>query len=62
MKKTILSLLMLLLVSLTAVADVTYSQELYEKAVNGDAEAQNSLGYCYDMGKGVAQDYSQAVY
>jgi len=59
MKKTILSLLMLLAASLTAVADVTYSQELYKKAINGDAEAQCNLGVCYENGNGVPQDYSK---
>ena len=27
-----------------------------------DAEAQNNLGYAYEKGQGVAQDYAQAVY
>ena len=41
----------------------------YEKAVEwyrksaeqGDADAQNNLGYCYYNGQGVAQDYEKAV-
>lgn len=32
------------------------------KANNGDAYAQYALGWCYQNGKGVSQDYSQAVY
>ena len=30
-------------------------------AEKGDAEAQLNLGYCYDMGKGVAEDKAEAV-
>ena len=31
-------------------------------AEKGDAEAQFRLGYRYDNGEGVAQDYAQAIY
>ena len=30
-------------------------------AEQGDAEAQSNLGYAYDTGRGVPQDYTQAV-
>ena len=33
-----------------------------QKAKQGDASAQASLGYMYSKGKGVKQDYTQAVY
>ena len=33
-----------------------------ERAEQGHADAQAYLGYCYDVGKGVTQDYAQAVY
>lgn len=36
-------------------------KSLHERAKQGDAEAQNQLGYCYAHGNGVAQDYSEAV-
>ena len=36
-------------------------QELTEKAVQGNADAQYSLGRCYLEGEGVEQDYKQAV-
>ena len=47
-----------------------YDQQQYTKAVpcftraaeQGHVEAQCNLGYCYEVGNGVAQDYSQAVY
>ena len=31
-------------------------------AEKGNAEAQFRLGYCYENGEGMAQDYTQAVY
>ena len=36
-------------------------QEVYRKAKNGDAEAQDYLGYAYNMGTGVEKDYDEAV-
>jgi len=37
--------------------------EQYQKAAEqGDAEAQYHLGYCYEYGKGIAKDETQAVY
>ena len=38
------------------------AKEWYDKAQQGDAEAQFYLGVCYYNGEGVNQDYSQAVY
>ena len=38
-----------------------YSPELVKKAEGGDAEAQTDLGACYYEGKGVTQDYKEAV-
>jgi hypothetical protein len=38
------------------------AEEYYKKALDGDAISQFNLGYCYDIGRGVAQDYSKAVY
>lgn len=65
MKKKILSLLLLLLVALPAIADVVkvpYSRELYEKAVMGDGEAMFQLSVCYMNGNGVAADYDKSDY
>jgi len=36
-------------------------QEYKASAEQGDAEAQFNLGWCYDDGRGVAKDYSEAV-
>ena len=54
----------LCLFSVVVYSDYTYSDFVRFKnlAEQGDASAQCSLGYCYDMGQGVEQDYSQAVY
>ena len=38
-----------------------YSPELVKKAEVGDATAQHDLGTCYYYGKGVPQDYKEAV-
>ena len=38
-----------------------YSESLLQKAKSGDAEAQYRLGICYDNGKGVKQDYKEAI-
>jgi tetratricopeptide (TPR) repeat protein len=35
--------------------------EYKARAEQGDAEAQFSLGFCYDDGRGVAKNYAQAV-
>ena len=40
----------------------TYNDALYREAQRGDTKAQDCLGVCYFSGKGVAQDYTQAVY
>jgi TPR repeat protein len=60
--KTILKAL-LLLVALTAVP--VFAQTDYEatkaRAEAGDAEAQTSLGVMYQNGRGVAQNYQEAV-
>ena len=39
----------------------TFSQELVQKAENGDPEAQYHLGACYDGGSGVGRDMAKAV-
>ena len=36
-------------------------QEYKASAEHGDAEAQFNLGYCFDDGRGVEKDYSQAA-
>ena len=40
---------------------VPYSGELVQKAESGDVVSQYHLGRSYDKGKGVAQDYKEAV-
>ena len=44
-----------------ALAQVTYSPELLQKAKNGDAEAQFNLGWCYGTGTGIQQDDKEAM-
>lgn len=41
---------------------LTYTPELYEQAMEGDAVAQNKLGYCYLVGAGVGEDAKKASY
>ena len=43
--------------------DFARAVPLFRKAAEqGDAQAQNNLGLCYDNGDGVAKDSQQAVY
>ena len=51
-------LLMSGMASAQTAADIA---EFRAKANAGDANAQHNLGYAYDIGKGVPQDYAQAV-
>ncbi len=39
----------------------TYSKELEGKAMNGDKLAMMELGYCYQSGSGIQQDYAKAM-
>ena len=62
MKKTILTIFFALLVAMASVADVTYSRDMEEKAIMGDAEAMYELSVCYMQGAGVAQDFEKSDY
>jgi len=65
MKRIILLAIVLLLtggLTTRVLAQIVYNDELVQKAKNGDAKAQNTLGWCYWAGKGVTQNYSSAVY
>ena len=62
MKKKLLSLLLMLVVAVAAMADVTYSQDMYEKAVMGDREAMYNLSLCYMQGMGIGQDFDKSDY
>jgi len=47
----------------TTTEEVDPIVEFYlENAKNGDASAQSHLGYLYDIGKEIPQDYEQAIY
>jgi len=61
MKKrfSILSLVIFMVV-LTSIAFAQNLIEIKEKAMQGDARAQNNLGLMYVKGEGVKQDLSQA--
>ncbi|MFN8922219.1 MAG: tetratricopeptide repeat protein, partial [Sphingobacteriia bacterium] len=54
-------LLGLLLLPLYSTAQDTL-QVLQQRAEQGDADAQHTLGRMYATGEGVLQDYKQAVY
>ncbi len=41
--------------------NVQIFQQCYEKAIQGEAEAQCDLGNCYRYGTGTEQDYSKAI-
>ena len=62
MKRTILSLFFALLVAVIAMADVTYSKALEEKAIKGDADAMLELSNCYRFAMGVKKDIDWANY
>lgn len=62
MKKFLILFLLLIMAAGAAVAETTYSSELYEKALMGDAEAMFDLSICYRMSMGVAKDLDRANY
>lgn len=62
MKKILVFTLLLVMAAGAAVAAVTYSRDLYEKAVMGDGEAMYQLSLCYMNGLGVAADYDKSDY
>lgn len=65
MKRFYIIMCLTLLASFGAWAQVpqkgTKAYEYYQKAITGDAEAQNSLGFCYENGQGVTKSLSEAV-
>ena len=62
MKKTITTLLLLLFVTVAAMAATDYSKELEEKAIIGDADAMIELSTCYRLALGVKKDIDKANY
>lgn len=50
-----------LVISVSLLAEITYSEELYNRAKDGDAEAQHDLARCYYHGYGITQNYEEAV-
>ena len=62
MKKILVFSLLLIMTSVAAMADVTYSQDMYEKAVMGDREAMYNLSLCYMQGMGIRQDFDKSDY
>ena len=61
MKRVIPIIIFCLSVIQMALAQITYSPELLQKAKDGDAEAQLNLGRCYSDGIGIRQDYKEAI-
>lgn len=62
MKKTILTILLVSLVGISAMANIIYSRELEEKAILGDANAMLDLSMCYRAGYGIKKDLTVANY
>ena len=62
MKKLLSISILVLLTALVASGDITYSRELDERAILGDAAAMHELSVCYRMGTGVAKDLDKANY
>ena len=54
-------LIAVLFLSLGHTASAQYSSELLKKAQYGDAEAQFRLGNAYKTGRGVIQDFVEAI-
>ncbi len=59
MKKFLMVLMIILFSAVTGLCGEF--EDTLKKAVQGDAEAQNNLGFMYEKGQGVSQDYKQAV-
>lgn len=62
MKKILVFSLLLIMAAGATMAEVTYSRELYEKAVMGDGESMYQLSLCYMNGLGVVADYDKSDY
>lgn len=41
---------------------MSFVEDLRSAAVQGDAEAQSCLGFCYETGDGVEKNYKKAIY
>ena len=60
--KKLLAIVTFAIMAVATVYAQTYSKELEEKAMKGDSEvAMMELGYCYQSGSGVQQDYTKAM-
>ena len=60
MKKIIILISISIVALATALAATTFSRELEERAILGDAAAMHELSVCYRMGTGVAKDLDKA--
>ena len=61
MKRLYFFLLLLCFATNSLMAQSDFILALKQKATKGDASAQLYLGFCYENGNGVQQDYAQAV-
>ncbi|MCM1141109.1 MAG: sel1 repeat family protein, partial [Muribaculum sp.] len=61
MEKFISIILFSLLVNIS-LAQTTYSKQLESRASNGDANAQENLGWCFHTGSGIDKDFEKAFY
>jgi TPR repeat protein len=59
--RKLLSIILFTFIAFTTSMAQEYSPKLLKKAQKGDATAQRVLGYCYQYGRGVKQDYAKAV-
>ena len=60
MKRSIIHFVSLLCILLFPVVAIAESEDLVNKAEQGDADAQYELGRMYIVGDGVPQDYDEA--
>jgi len=60
MKQSLLIFLFVAIATFSGSAQTSYSVDLVKKARLGDAQAMADLAWCYAIGDGIPQDYSQA--
>ena len=60
MKKLLMIVTFAIMIVPTVIAQ-TYSKELEKRATNGDSDAMLDLGYCYQTGAGIQQNYEKAM-
>lgn len=59
--KRLSTIIFLAIFALSTICAQTYTNELEERATQGDKLAMMELGYCYQSGSGIQQDYAKAM-